>query len=331
MDINSPGGRNNIHSQHRLSVLLVVCFLILALIPEALATTETRYFRSDTATVNGLTTEILGTSNSATFGNRTLLINDAEASATRYYWGHRTYYRTSGGVETEITSGVSNLFYRSSIGVGWQNVNWSCPQTSISSTDSIVVKVYASLWSSAEGYAWTLLDTWQTGQLGTTIINANPWNFTVWTYLAITTGPPKKWTGAIYFGNSTYDSRILGFKYGEITKSWHSLTWTSTLNTRTWRSLSWTETLATRAWQSLAWTFDLTGKAWNSVVWILELTGKTWSSILWNLELTGKTWNELVWEISLGPGSEIPSLWIGLLTFSCLIILVFGVVLLKKG
>jgi hypothetical protein len=180
------------------------------------------------------------------------------------------------------------------------------------------VRVYVSLWDSGSGFwGWNLLDTWQTEQLSTTVLNSATWTVYYYAQLSIVSGSPKKWTPMFIFDTSTYDSRIEGFKYGEITKTWHSLTWSFNLNARQWRSLSWTETLTTRAWQSLAWTFELTGKAW--------------SSIFWNFDLTGKTWSELVWEISLGPGSEIPSLWIGLLAFSCLIILVFGVVLLKKG
>lgn len=303
------------------------------MIPEAQATTETRYFRSDTATVNGLNTEKLSTSRSGTSGNRSKLINDySDPPATRAYWGVRVWKRASGGAETEISSGSPvALVYRTVAGSGIQSSTWACPQTSLASTDSIVVRVYVTLWDSSEGFwAWNLLDTWQTEQLTTTVLNTATWTVYYWTQLSIVSGTPKKWTPMFIFDTSTYDSRIEGFKYGEITKSWHSLTWSFTLTTRTWRSLSWTETLTSRAWQSLSWTFDLVGKAWSSVVWILELTGKTWSSIFWNLELTGKTWNELVWEISLGPGSEIPSLWIGLLAFSCIIILVFGVVLLKS-
>lgn len=319
MDFNSPGGRNHIHSQHRLSVLLVVCFLILALIPEALATTETRYFRSDTATVNGLNTEKLSTSRSGTSGNRSKLINDySDPPATRAYWGIRVWKRASGGAETEISSGSPvALIYRASAGAGIQSSTWACPQTSLASTDSIIVRVYVSLWDSGSGFwGWNLLDTWQTEQLSTTILNSATWTVYYYAQLSIVSGAPKKWTPMFIFDTSTYNSRIENFVYGEITKSWHSLTWSSTLTTRTWRSLSWAETLTTRAWQSLTWAFELTGKAWSSVVWILELTGKTW--------------NELVWDFSLGPESGIAVLWIGLLAFSCLIILVCGVIFLKR-
>ena len=229
------------------SKLSIALLLTLSLLPLAFATTETRYFRSDTATVNGLTTEILGTTNSATFGNRTQQITDVESEYTRYYWGHRTYKRTSAGVETELTSGVSNLFYRTGNGQGWQNVNWSCPQTALSSTDSIVVRLYATVYA---GYyeAWNLLDTWQTGQLGTTILNSNPWNFTIYTYLSVTSGPPKRWTGAIYFGNSTYDSRILGFRYGDAAAS-------TTLNL--FSSIALDFNVASKK----SWTFERNGSA----------------------------------------------------------------------
>jgi hypothetical protein len=84
--------------------------------------------------------------------------------------------------------------------------------------------------------AWTLLDTWQTEQLGTTILNANSWNFTIYTYMSVTSGPPKKWTGAIYFGNSTYDSRILGFMYGVVASN-TNYTFTLMDTVRAWDTL----------------------------------------------------------------------------------------------
>jgi len=60
---------------------------------------ETRYFRSDTQTVNGLTAYILGTAESSS-------LKELEIQSDKtVYIGIRVWKRNSAGSETEITSG----------------------------------------------------------------------------------------------------------------------------------------------------------------------------------------------------------------------------------
>ena len=56
----------NITKFEVIGIIAVFVFLFLAIVPKASAVTETRYHRSDTHTINGLSAYQLGTSNSAT-------------------------------------------------------------------------------------------------------------------------------------------------------------------------------------------------------------------------------------------------------------------------
>lgn len=178
-------------------------------------TTETRYMRSDTALVNGLTTEKLLTSQSGVAGYKEMIFTDAEAEADRCYLGIRVWKRTSGGVETEITLGTPiALVYKNTAGDSILNAAWNCPLTALSATDSVIVRVYTSLWDNIYGFwGWQLLGTWQTEQLGASSLDAATWTVYYYLSLGITMGPPKRWIVRFRYDTITYNSRIENFQW----------------------------------------------------------------------------------------------------------------------
>jgi len=181
--------------------------------PIRIATVDTRYFRDDEWTVNGLTAEKLTTSQSTTGQSA----NATKSNSYDYvvYAGIRVWKRVSGGSETEITSGTPVAqVSRSSNGGGIQSATWNCPQTALTSTDAIVVRVYIKV----DVDDWVLCEDWITEQLGASQLDSATW--TVYYYTVrdtYSTGSSESevyWT-RIYFwwGTSTYNSRIENFSW----------------------------------------------------------------------------------------------------------------------
>lgn len=168
---------------------------------------ETRYFRSDQQTVNGLTAYILGITESA------LERSAYQYSTVSYFqWGIRVWKRASDGTETEITAGTPvATVARTEVGEGMQSNTWTCPATSLQPTDAIVVRVYIY----RDG-AWYLAATFITEQLNAQSLDAATW--TVYYYTSIITYGTG-FRGLFYWGiftrTSPYNSRIAGFTWTE--------------------------------------------------------------------------------------------------------------------
>jgi hypothetical protein len=158
---------------------------------------ETRYFRSDTQTVNGLTARKLLTSRSGTSGS-------IDISNYHAYIGIRVWKRNSAGTETEITNGSPYAIAAIPSSSGIVSANWSCPQTSLATTDAIVVRVYAT----ADTITWVLADTWITEPLGAGSLNAATWTVYYYIYVSSKTGVYN-----FRFDTTTYNSRITNFTW----------------------------------------------------------------------------------------------------------------------
>jgi hypothetical protein len=159
--------------------------------------------RIDQQTVNGLTAYVLGTTQ--TTGSK--YFGDIEEALLNGYWGIRVWKRTSAGVETEITAGTPVAqVYRSAVGSGLQSATWACPETSLSSTDAIVVRVYFQYGSSG----WVLAAEFITGQLGASKLDSATWTVYYYTYIATVGGLYRY---RFYWGTTTYNSRIENFTW----------------------------------------------------------------------------------------------------------------------
>ena len=162
---------------------------------------ETRYFRSDTHRVNGLTAFRLGASNTTTCITTLWGLYDGG------YAGIRVFKRDASGNEVEITSGkcvavVGPIPYNV---VFYSSAQWSCPEVSLAPSDAIVVRVYSCTSDGTVGYNITYFIT---EQLGAYRLNASTWTVFYWFY--ISSGSSALY---FYFGCSTYPSRIEGFSY----------------------------------------------------------------------------------------------------------------------
>jgi hypothetical protein len=221
--------------------------------------TETRYFRSDTQTVNGLTARKLLTTQSGVSGS-------IDISNYNAYIGIRVWKRSSGGVETEITDGTPRARAVIPSSSGIVSGVWSCPQTSLASTDAIVVRVYAT----ADSITWVLLDTWVTEQLGATQLDASTWGVYYYIYVNTARGIWK-----FYFDTATYNSRITNFSWSVVSKTWHDVAvWSFQLLTRKWNIIgTYALTLQTRTWQNItSWTFNLITQTWHDIIiWIFTI------------------------------------------------------------
>lgn len=165
---------------------------------------ETRYFRSDSTTVNGLNCQKLLTSRSGVAGEIIMSSYDGNQTIMQYV-GVRYWKRTSGGVETEIDpSAVKGIGSRSTSGIA--TATNTPTQTSLNATDSIVVRVYGG----DTNPPTTLLDTWQTEQLNDTQLDAVLWTLSYYIRRAYTGGIT---TYRFSFDTTTYDSKIANFSH----------------------------------------------------------------------------------------------------------------------
>ena len=163
--------------------------------------TQTRYLTNDSITNNGLSCRYLSTSQSSAAGSNGIVYG----VGTAYQVGIRVWKRSSGGTETEITSGTPVAqVSRSVAGEGIQSATWNCQETALDEGDSIVVRVYHKF-SNQE--TWTEANTWQTEDLPGDKLNAITWTIYYYTrYVDLTSG----W---FHYGSSTYNSRIENFQY----------------------------------------------------------------------------------------------------------------------
>ena len=195
---------------------------------------ETRYMRSSEHTVNGLTTYHLDITQTSSYLEKNSSINGQKPCT----WGIRVWKRDSDGIETEITNGSKvATVSRSENGQGMQNNTWNCPQTSLTSTDAIVIRVYVSF----AGGGDNLLGEIVTEQLNASQLESATWTVYYWTRRDW--NPP--FTNAYWrFGDPTHNSRIENFNYRKGNKYTAEVEFTGLSNTEYWIQLNWTLKIA---------------------------------------------------------------------------------------
>ena len=169
--------------------------------------TQTRYFRSDQHTINGLTAYKLLTTQSTTSAFFSKQKSGNWQGQGRI--SHDVVIRTSGGSETTVGSKIGEVDPPEAA-YGYASGSWACPETNMSTTDSVVVRVYARNTSSDP---WTLMREFTTEQLGSYQLSSAMWTFT-W-YCWDTYVSPTSYVNA-YFGTSSYNSRIDNFTWSSI-------------------------------------------------------------------------------------------------------------------
>jgi hypothetical protein len=167
------------------------------------STVETRYMRSDSWTVNGLSAYKLGTSQTGTAGS--VKIMDL-IPVTTIYLGIRVWIRSASGTETEVTSG-SAVAVASSSSTALISATWSCPSKTLASTDCIVIRVYAG----DSSPPMNLEATFVTEQLGASSLDSATW--TVYYYLYRVAQGGGNYAYYYRWDTSTYNSRITNFAW----------------------------------------------------------------------------------------------------------------------
>jgi len=242
--------------------------------------------RSDQQTINGLTAYILGTTQSETSAYKGV-INEILYTA---YFGIQVWKRAADGTETEITDGTPQAVVSGAPTTeGIKSNTWECPQTSLIDTDAIVVRVYRKLGSGS----WLLLQIFITEQLGGTQLDGVTW--TVYYYLRLY----YSWGNyyyRIYFGTSTYNSRITNFQWSTApAEAWHTAeTWLLNLHTLKWFTTEmWRLNLHNYFWsRSEIWQTLVHAPTWLlGETWRINLHNYSWFLIeTWKISLRGYTW-----------------------------------------
>ena len=124
-------------------------------------------------------------------------------------WGIQVWKRSQSGTETPISADKVAQVTRTIPGQGLQSATWNCPETTLSSTDAIVVRVYQRF----EGFSWQLAATFITPRLGATKLNATTWTVYYYTKLYWTTSPSLQSKAYFYWGTTIYNSRTQNIEY----------------------------------------------------------------------------------------------------------------------
>ena len=293
----------NVRSYTKVIISFLLLSIVLSLIPQVYATTETRYFRTDFESVGSLQYHRLLTENIDEYGSESESWQSASQPSQAYlrsliyaYHQDDTFdlIATSAGV---TVSGSTVTLYSEDVNI---------PQTSLDPTD----RIYVLIQYSTDGSTWTSLASARfiTEQLGATLLNSATWTIHYYAELTSTYSPwTRRWTNTIYFyfGDSTYPSRIEGFSWSTgPTKEWHDITlWNFTVQTRQWNMVSaWSFTVLTRTWHNIATCiFNLTTMAWHNIsTWIFNIVTKTWNNIAqWTWNLVTHGWHTITyWTIT---------------------------------
>jgi hypothetical protein len=155
--------------------------------------------RSDQHTINGLTAYKLGLEQTTA---DTYIEADYEGSAGAFY-DIEIAVRHADGTETELLP-WTQFAYRTTTGGGFQTYNFSCPQTSLSATDAIVVRLRTRI---GDGSAVAVFIT---EQLGASSLPAATWTFYVYTYCYRSATMSYS---LIRFGSSTYNTSVENFQW----------------------------------------------------------------------------------------------------------------------
>ena len=301
----------------KLFFLLLILSSFLITIPKAKANhSETRYFRSDTHTVNTYTLKILGTAKSGAAGLQSVTWQTTTQPSLAYV---RVLVQkvAEDGTRTDVAVGaVATINVNTAVVV---NETLAVPETSLLPTDAILVEVQYS----TNGVVWTALSSvllgadWITEQLGATVLNGATWTVYYDLDFVSTYNPAlRRYQNTLTFRyDGNYASRIENFAWATITKTWNNVTlWNLVLLTRKWQNIadwnlpliikqwsivaSWVVQFVVRTWHSIGfWILNLETitRTWRDVTsWIFQILTKQWNFVsLWNLQLLTKQWNAI--------------------------------------
>jgi len=171
--------------------------------------TETRYMRSDLWADDVYKLLLAQTG----VGNLFRFEEVGDTTGIEHAWGIRVFK----GSGAEITAGTPvAVVTRTGAGSGVQSATWSCPLTSLLSTDTVVVRVYGRVSPSAAWFLFIdltyLTAEFRTEALGAQSLDAATWTVYYYTYLAYIAAINKT-RMQYHVDTATYLSRIEGFTW----------------------------------------------------------------------------------------------------------------------
>jgi len=174
-----------------------------------IANVETRHFRSDSWTVNGLTAKKAYWQQSSSSSYVTRSVTGQSSGTLAAYFSYRVFVRDSEGAESEITSGYSSfeVSTTASSSPTEKTDSYSVSEMSLALTDSLVIRVYGKVGTAS----YSQMAVFTTEQLSASTLNATTWTAYFWVKRTAYQNPKTgyyDYTLYFYFGSSTYDSRI---------------------------------------------------------------------------------------------------------------------------
>lgn len=205
---------------NKILTALFFFFLIgLAFVPSVAATfTQTNYFRSDSGTYNGLTANLLLTTNTVSAATTTRTHTDTGcAGATQYTIGIKVYIRHADTTETLLSGSnpVAQVIFMGATAT--QTGTWSAPTHALVLTDSIVVRIYGEFDTESSFSLSGSPNVWQDTNILSYNLVAATWSVKYWGSFGCTN---NKDTGTFRFGDTSAnhaDSQINNMVFGSTT------------------------------------------------------------------------------------------------------------------
>ena len=200
-----------------IGIIVASVFLFFVIAPTAFAVSESRYYRSDMHTVNGLNAYKLDTTNSASESYIEVGQSGPDDTGgcpyvSSVYYNSDIYIRHSNGAQTLLGSSIAQTVRGGDFAEGYQSNTWSCPKTSLSPTDAIRV-----IENVGAGGNSKVTRNFITEQLDSVMLEATTWTFNRYTWyntFCISPGDTISGTeGRTYYGSSSYNTRISNFAY----------------------------------------------------------------------------------------------------------------------
>lgn len=129
---------------------------------------------------------------------------------------------------------------------------------------------------------------------------------------------------------------VIDWTPGTPTKEWHNIAqWNFNLTTRQWQTVASLDfNLSTMAWFNItSWNFQLQTKSWQNLAsWSFNILTRVWHPIAqWDFIINVFGWHNIAhWIFKIGPESNMPILFVGVLSFTVLIILILYCALKEK-
>ena len=174
------------------------------------AFTQTRYMRSDSHVINGLSAYQWGTSQSSNF----LELNEQSARWSgdlTVEWGIRVWIRHADSSETEVTNGNPQAVVTISsgdTGTSMEVEYWTPTPEDMVVTDSIVIRVYMEI----GGTSYSPVE-FTTEQLGAIKLLDEQWTIYYHTTRDYRGFPQTRTRGIFSWGDSSHDSRVTGIQF----------------------------------------------------------------------------------------------------------------------